>query len=119
MDFHIDEEIVVIRKVIQHVHGPCLMCDRETEYDKRIPRLGMTWLRKQFEPAQRKPNATAVRIGVAPHTKSLGPLEALLCETCRAGLLAMRWAASDERTTALQRRAQASARQNMRTVAEI
>ena len=119
MDFRIDEEIIIIRKVIKHAHGPCLMCDRETEYGQRVSQLGMVWLQKQFEPAARTRNATAVRIGVAPHTKSLAPLEALLCETCRAGLLSLRWAASDERTLALQRRAERSARQSARTTAEL
>ena len=54
MDFRVEDEIVIVTKVVKHVHGPCLMCDRETEYGKRIPLLGMVWLRKQFEPDTRQ-----------------------------------------------------------------
>jgi predicted HD phosphohydrolase len=71
-------EIRVIRKVVKHVYGPCLMCDRETEYCDRIPRLGKVWLAKQFEPDARRRNVRAVRIGVAPKARSLAPLEALI-----------------------------------------
>jgi len=85
MDFRVEDEIRVIQKVVKHVHGPCLMCNRETEYGNRIPRLGMVWLRKQFEPDARLRNMRAVRIGVAPKTRSLAVLEALICKACRAG----------------------------------
>ena len=110
MDFRVEEEIKVIRKVIKHVYGPCLMCDRETKYGNRIPRLGIEWLRKEFEPTARKRNFKAVQIGVAPKARSLAMLEELVCDSCRAGLLKVRWAASDERGAVLQRRAKRSAR---------
>ena len=54
MDFRVEHEIRVIRKVVKHVHGPCLMCEREIEYGGRVPRLGMIWL------------AQAVRSGCTP-----------------------------------------------------
>jgi|ERR1039457_3525664 hypothetical protein len=110
MEFRVEEEIRVIQQVVKHVHGPCLMCDRETEYGNRIPRLGMEWLGKQFEPDARVRNVRAVRIGVAPKAKSLAMLEALLCEVCHAGLLKVRWAAAAERDSVLQRRAELSNR---------
>ena len=83
MDFRVEEEIRVIRNVVKRVHGPCLMCDRETEYGNRIPRLGMEWLLKQFEASARRRNVRAVRIGVAPKDRSRAVLEALICEVCR------------------------------------
>lgn len=106
MDFRVEEEIRVIQQVVKHFFGPCLMCDRETEYGNKIPRLGMNWLRKQFEPVARLRNVKAVRIGVAPKARSLAVLEALICKDCQAGLLKVRWAAASERDVALQRRVQ-------------
>jgi hypothetical protein len=41
MDFRVEHEIRVIRKVVKHVHGPCLMCEQELEYGARIPRLSV------------------------------------------------------------------------------
>jgi len=35
----------VIERTVKRVIGPCLMCDRQTEYGKRIPRLGEAWVR--------------------------------------------------------------------------
>ena len=110
MDFRVEEELRVIQRVVKHFFGPCLMCDRETEYGNRIPRLGMDWLRKQFEPDARVRNLKAVRIGVAPKTRSLAVLEALICKDCHTGLLKVRWAAAAERDAVLQRRAQRSNR---------
>jgi hypothetical protein len=110
MDFRVEHEIRVIRKVVKHVHGPCLMCEREIEYGGRVPGLGMTWLRKQFEPELRRRNVRAVRIGVAPKARSLALLEELLCETCQASLPRVRLDASRERDAELRRRAQLSRR---------
>ncbi|MCL4393968.1 MAG: hypothetical protein M1482_04030 [Chloroflexi bacterium] len=118
MDFRVEHEIRVIRKVVKHVHGPCLICDGDTEYGERVPRLGMGWLRKQFEPDSRRRNTRAVRIGVAPKNKSLPLLEALLCETCQAGLPTLRQDASGEREAELQRRAQLSQRYHIEVEAE-
>lgn len=61
MDFRVEEEIRVIQQVVKHFFGPCLMCDRETGYGNIIPRLGVDWLRKQFEPDARERNLKAVR----------------------------------------------------------
>lgn len=61
MDFRVEEEIRVIQQVVKHFFGPCLMCDRETEYGNIIPRLGVDWLWKQFEPDARERNLKAVR----------------------------------------------------------
>ena len=108
MDFRVEDEI--IQKVVKHVYGPCLMCDRETEYGKRIPPLGMVWLRKQFEPDTRQRYVRAVRIGVAPKSRSLALLEALLCADCSAGLLKVRWSATGEREAELRQRAERSYR---------
>jgi hypothetical protein len=118
MDFRVEHEIRVIRKVVNHVHGPCLVCDCEAEYGDRIPRLGMVWLRKQFEPDARRRNVRAVRIGVAPKGKSLALLEALICEVCQAGLPKVRKDASAERDAELWRRAQLSYRYHAEMEAE-
>lgn len=118
MAFFVVPEIRVIRKVVKHVHGSCLMCDRETEYGERIPRLGMNWLRKQFEPDARRRNVRAIRIGLAPKAKSLAPLEALLCDVCQAGLPKLRQLASAERDAEQQRRAQLSDRYHAKMEAE-
>jgi len=114
MDFRVEHEIRVIRKVVKHVHGPCLMCDREIEYGNRIPRLGNVWLPKQFEPDARRRNVRAVRIGVAPKGRSLAVLEALICEVCQAGLPKVRQDASAERDAELRWRAQLSYRYHAR-----
>ena len=118
MDFRVEHEIKVIRKVVKHVHGPCLLCDREIEYTERVPRLGMVWLRKQFNPDARRRNIKAVRIGVAPKTKSLASLEALLCDRCHAGLPKLRQDATAERETELYRRAHLSYRYHAEMEAE-
>jgi hypothetical protein len=118
MDFRVEHEIRVIRKVVKHVHGPCLMCDCEMEYGERVPRLGMAWLRKQFDPDARRRNVKAVRIGVAPKAKSLAALEALLCDGCRAGLPKLRQDTSAERETELRRRADLSYRYHSEMEAE-
>jgi len=110
MDFLVEEEIEVIRRVIKHVDGPCLICDRETKYLKQIPWLGIEWLRRHFEPTARQRNVNAVRIGVAPYGRSMAVLEALLCDVCGAELIKVRWAASEERGAVLQRRAKRIAR---------
>ena len=118
MNFRVEHEIKVIRKVVKHVHGPCLMCDCETEYGERVPRLGMVWLRKQFDPDARRRNMKAIRIGVAPKARSLAPLEALLCDGCQAGLPKLRQDATAERETELGRRAQLSYRYHAEMEAE-
>jgi hypothetical protein len=118
MDFRVEHEIKVIRKVVKHVHGPCLTCDRDTEYGERVPRLGMVWLRKQFDPAARQRNVKAVRIGVAPKARSLAALEALLCDGCQAGLPKLRQDASTARETELRRRADLSCRYHAEMEAE-
>jgi len=118
MDFRVVHEIRVIRKVVKHVHGPCLMCQREIEYGSRIPQLGMTWLRKQFEPDVYRRNVKAVRIGVAPKARSLPLLEELLCETCEASLPRVRLDASSERDAELRRRAQLSLRYHAKSEVE-
>lgn len=105
MDFRVEHEIKVVRTVLKRVHGPCLMCTRETEYGKRIPRLGMLWLRKQVEPDTHRRVVRAVRIGVAPKGRGLAILEALLCADCLTGLPEVRRNSSSERDAELQRRA--------------
>ena len=106
MHFRVEDEI--IQKVVKHVYGPGLLCDRETKDGKRIPRLGMVWLRKQFEPDTRQRYVRAVRIGVPNKGRSLALLEALLCAECSTGLLKVRWDASSERDAELRRRAELS-----------
>ena len=71
MDFRVEHEIKVVRTVLKRVHGPCLMCTRETEYGKRIPPLRLAWLRRQFEPDTLRRDVRAVRIGVAPKAGAL------------------------------------------------
>jgi hypothetical protein len=105
MEFRVEHEIKVVRTVVKHVHGPCLMCGRETEYGKRIPPLGMAWLRKQFEPDTHRRDVRAVRIGIPPKGRSLQILEALLCADCLARLPNVRRKSSNERDAELQRRA--------------
>ena len=110
MDFRVEHEIQVIRKVIKHVHGPCLLCDREIEYEGRVTKLGMQWLRRQFEPDARSRNVKAVRLGIPPKARSMGLLESLLCSVCQAGLPVIRQGTAVERRKELQRRAELSAR---------
>ena len=118
MDFRVEHEIKVIRKVIKHVHGPCLICDREIEYENRVTKLGMQWLRKQFEPDVRNRNVRAVRLGIPPKARSMALLESLLCGVCQAGLSEIRQGTAAERQKELQRRAELSARYHAAVEAE-
>lgn len=114
MNFRVVPEIEVSRKVVKHVYGRCLLCDRETEYGAWAGQLGIVWLRKQFDPKEHGRNQTAVRIGVARKDKSLGPLESLLCPNCQAGLPKLREEHSAEREAALRMRALRSERYDAR-----
>jgi hypothetical protein len=49
MDFRVVHEIRVIRKVVKHVHGPCLLCQREIEYGSRIPHSAVPGLNSSWE----------------------------------------------------------------------
>jgi hypothetical protein len=118
MDFRVEHEIKVIRKVVKHVHGPCLICDREIEYENRVTKLGMQWLQKQFEPDARSRNVKAVRLGVPPKARSMALLESLLCAVCQARLPVMRQETAAEREKELRRRAEMSARYDAAVEAE-
>lgn len=118
MEFRVEHEIKVIRKVVKHVRGPCLFCDHEIEYGIRVTKLGMQWLRKQFEPAARSRNAKAVRLGIPPKARSMALLESLLCATCQAGLPAVRQETAAEREKELRKRAEMSARYHAAVEAE-
>ena len=95
------------------------MCTRETEYGKRIPPLGMVWVRKQFEADTLRRDVRAVRIGVAPKGRSLALLEALLCAECLAELPEVRQNSSSERDAELQRRAAPSHHYRAKVGAEL
>ncbi len=110
MDFRVEHEIKVIRKVVKHVHGPCLICDREIEYENRVTKLGMQWLRKQFEPDARSRIVKAVRLGISPKARSMALLESLLCDTCQGRLPVIRQDTAAEREKELRKRAEMSAR---------
>jgi hypothetical protein len=114
MDFREEYEMRLTRKVLKHVHGPCMLCERKIEYGDRISRLGKVWAEKQFEPDVRRRNVRAVRIGVAPKARSLALLEELLCEICKAELPKLRLDASAERDTELRSRAESSRRYHAR-----
>ncbi len=110
MEFRIEEETVTIVKMVRHFHGPCILCDRETRYGNRLPRLGLEWLQRQFGKTLRERNQRSIRIGVVPNDKSLTMLEQLLCAECNSGLLKLRWASTDERNAALGRKKKQSNR---------
>jgi len=105
MDFRVDHEIRVIRKVVKHIYGPCLICGNQTKYQNRIQPLKIAWLRKQFEPDVRQRSSRAVRLGIAPKDRSLASLEALLCESFQIELPKIRQDAGNEREAELRRRA--------------
>jgi hypothetical protein len=90
MDFRVEHEIKVIRKVVKHVHGPCLFCNREIEYEKGIP----------------------------PKARSMALLESLLCGRCQATLPVIRQETAAEREKVLRRRAELSARYRAAVEAE-
>ena len=110
MDFRVEHEIKVIRKVVKHVHGPCLFCGREIEYENHVTKLGMQWLQKQFEPDARSRNVKALRLGIPPKARSMALLESLLCGICQATLPGIRQETAAERQKELRRRAEMSAR---------
>jgi hypothetical protein len=110
MDFRVEHEIKVIRKVVKHVHGPCLFCDCEIEYENRVTKLGMQWLQKQFEPDARSRNVKALRLGIPPKARSMALLESLLCDTCQGRLPVIRQETAAEREQELRKRAEMSAR---------
>lgn len=118
MDFRVEHEIKVIRKVVKHVHGPCLFCDREIEYENRVTKLGMQWLQKQFEPDPRTRNVKALRLGIPPKGRSMALLESLLCCMCQATLPGLRQETATERQKELRRRAEMSARYHAAVEAE-
>ena len=66
--------------------------------------------RLKFQPTARQRNVKAVRIGVAPKARALRCWNRFSAHVCRADLLKVRWAASDERGAVLRRRAKQSAR---------
>lgn len=105
MGFRVEHEIRVIRKVVKHFYGPCLICDSQTKYRNRSQGFKIAWLRRQFEPDARKRSIRAVRLGIAPKDRSLASLEALLCESCRVELPKIRRDAVHERDAELRRRA--------------
>lgn len=118
MDFRVEHEIKVIRKVVKHVHGLCMFCDREIEYENRVTKLGMQWLQKQFEPDARSRNVKALRLGIPPKGRSMALLESLLCAVCQARLPVMRQETAAEREKELRRRMEMSARYHAAVEAE-
>jgi hypothetical protein len=110
VDFRVEHEIKVIRKVVKHVRGPCLFCDREIEYENRVTKLGMQWLQKQFESDARSRNVKALRLGIPPKARSMALLESLLCDTCQGRLPVIRQETAAEREKELRKRAEMSAR---------
>jgi len=118
MDFRVEHEIKVIRKVVKHVHGPCLFCDREIEYENQVTKLGMQWLQKQFESDARSRNAKALRLGIPPKARSMALLESLLCDTCQGRLPVIRQETAAEREKELRKRAEMSARYHAAVEAE-
>ena|SRR5579862_1462001 len=110
MDFRVEHEIKVIRKVIKHVHGPCLFCGREIEYENRVTRLGMQWLHKQFEPDRRSRNVKALQLGIRPKARAMASLESLLCGMCQATLPRVWQQTVAEREKEMRRRAEMSLR---------
>lgn len=118
MDFRVEHEIKVIRKVGTHVHGPCLFCDREIEYENRVTKLGIQWLQKQFESDARSRNVKALRLGIPPKARSMALLESLLCDTCQGRLPVIRQETAAEREKELRKRAEMSARYHAAAEAE-
>ena len=115
--FWIEDEI--IPTVVKHAYGPCIECDRDTEYGKRVLKLGIQfgqpWFEKEFQSEVRSRNLEALHKGVAPKGRSLKVLEDFLCETCRAALLEKQWANTPQRDKELLRRARASYRYRLRS----
>ena len=118
MDFRVEHEIKVIRKVVKHMHGPCLICDREIQYENRVAKLGMQWLQKEFEPDARSRNVKAARLGISPKTRSMALLESHLCDTCEGRLPVIRQETAAGREKELRKRAEMSARYHAAAEAE-
>ena len=108
--FRVEHEIKVIREIVKHVRGPCLICDREIEYENRVTKLGMPWLQKQFEPDARSRNVKALQLGIPPKARSMALLESPLCDVCQALLPVIRQQTASAHERELRRRAEMSAR---------
>lgn len=104
MEFREELEMQVIRKIVTHAYGPCLMCDGETKYGPRVARFGKAWVQKHFLPKARKRYLQSVRTAVPLKDRSVAMLEELLCATCQAGLYRMRQESAAERNALLRRR---------------
>jgi hypothetical protein len=110
MQFRAMSEIVIVRKVVKHLWGPCLLCNQEAEYSRLVARRGEDFVRKHLAESCRPYRVKQLCTGLGGKKAGIEILEGLICEECRTKLPELRRGAAVEREDELRRRKEATRR---------